>query len=221
LAAQAYGHDPVLVVTPADQTVYNSVAFTQAMQHAVREAASGSLVVLGITPDSPETGYGYIQAQGCDPGVAGATLPVQRFVEKPDEGTVQQYLDAGGYYWNAGRFVLKALVWLNALAKFRPDMLQATRTALEQRREYGRFIRPGEEAFKAISTESIDRAVMENAPDEGLPVKIVPLDACWSDLGAWDAVCNVLTKDEEGARMWAMCCAPTATIPLCTPTAAW
>jgi mannose-1-phosphate guanylyltransferase/mannose-6-phosphate isomerase len=194
LAAQSSGQDPVLVVTPADQTVVNSSAFTHAMQQAIEEAALGTIVILGITPDRPETGYGYIQVK------AGteAALSVQRFVEKPDASTAQSYLDAGGYFWNAGMFVLKASVWLKALEQFRPDILQATRTSWEQRREDGHFVRPGEDAFKAIPSESIDYAVMEHAPAAGLPIKMVPLDAGWSDLGAWDAVWSVLPKDATG-----------------------
>ena len=195
LAAQASGQDPVLVVTPADQTVSNTQAFTQAMQQAIHEAASGTIVILGITPDRPETGYGYIQAEG---GAGSVPLPVQRFVEKPDAATAQSYLDAGTYFWNAGMFVLKASVWLQALAQFRPDILEATRAAWDQRQEDGHFIRPGAEAFKAIPAESIDYAVMEHSPGAGLSIKMVPLDAGWSDLGAWDAVWNVLPKDAAG-----------------------
>jgi mannose-1-phosphate guanylyltransferase/mannose-6-phosphate isomerase len=195
LAAQSSGQDPVLLVTPADQAVVNTTAFTQAMQQAIEEAAEGTIVILGITPDRPETGYGYIQADG---GAGSAAVPVKRFVEKPDGATAQTYLDAGSYFWNAGMFVLKASVWLNALAQFRPDILRATRTAWDQRREDGHFIRPGEEAFKAIPSESIDYAVMEHVPGAGLPIKMVPLDAGWSDLGAWDAVWSVLPKDATG-----------------------
>jgi mannose-1-phosphate guanylyltransferase/mannose-6-phosphate isomerase len=194
LAAQSSGKDPVLVVTPADQTVVNSSAFTHAMQQAIEESTLGTIVILGITPDRPETGYGYIQVKGS----ASTTLPVQRFVEKPDAATAQSYLDAGGYFWNAGMFVLKASVWLKALEEFRPDILQATRTAWEQRREDGHFVRPDEETFKAIPSESIDYAVMEHAPSAGLPIKMVPLDAGWSDLGAWDAVWGALPKDTTG-----------------------
>ncbi len=196
LAAQADGQNPVLVVTPADQTVANSAAFTQAMQQAIYEAASGTIVILGITPDRPETGYGYIQAN--EHGGSASSLPVQRFVEKPDAATAQSYLEAGSYFWNAGMFVLKASVWLKALEQFRPDILQATRSAWDERQVDGHFIRPGADAFKAIPAESIDYAVMEHAPGAGLPVKMVPLDAGWSDLGAWDAVWNVLPKDSAG-----------------------
>ena len=199
LAAQASGQDPVMVVTPADQTVANTVAFTQAMQAAAREAASGSIVILGITPDTPETGYGYIQA------AAEATEPtmlVQRFVEKPNAATAKQYLAEGGYYWNAGMFVLKASVWLKALERFRPDILRATTLAWEQRNTDANpatpFERPSKAEFTAIPAESIDYAVMERCPGSKYPVKMVPLDAGWSDLGAWDAVWSVLPKDPSG-----------------------
>jgi mannose-1-phosphate guanylyltransferase/mannose-6-phosphate isomerase len=195
LAAQGEGHDQLLVVTPADQTVVNTAVFIQAMRHAILEAASGTIVILGITPDRPETGYGYIQA---DVAAGSTALPVKRFVEKPDAATAQSFLDASGYFWNAGMFVLKASVWLKALEQFRPEILQATRTAWVERREDSNFIRPGKDAFKAIPSESIDNAVMEHATGAGLSIKMVPLDAGWSDLGAWDAVWSVLPKDATG-----------------------
>lgn len=199
LAAQQNGSDPVLVVTPADQTVIDQVAFTVAMQNAIREAATGSIVILGIMPDRPETGYGYIQASA---GTNEAAMSVQRFVEKPDVSTAQQYLDEGGYYWNAGMFVLKASVWLQALEQFRPDILQATTQAWAKRNTEANsatpFIRPGKAEFAAIPAESVDYAVMEHCPGSPFAIKMVPLDAGWSDLGAWDAVWNVLPKDEHG-----------------------
>jgi mannose-1-phosphate guanylyltransferase/mannose-6-phosphate isomerase len=195
LAAQAEGNDPVLVVTPADQTVANTSAFTQVMQQAIRVASDGSIVILGVTPDRPETGYGYIQAQAQND--AGA-MSVQRFVEKPNADTAQQYLNEGGYYWNAGMFVLKASVWLKALAAFRPDIANATTDAWNGKSQDKVFVRPGKAEFIAIPSESIDYAVMERCPDSNFPIKMVPLDAGWNDLGAWDAVWNVLPKDDQG-----------------------
>lgn len=199
LAAIADGLDPVLVVTPADQSVGNTEAFTQAMQEAVREASKGCIVILGITPHTPEIGYGYIQA------TAEAQEPamlVQRFVEKPNVATAQQYLAEGGYYWNAGMFVLKASVWLKALGQFRPDIFRATAAAWEQRSTDTNpatpFVRPGKAEFSAIPSESIDYAVMERCPGSEYLIKMVPLDAGWSDLGAWDAVWSVLPKDPHG-----------------------
>ena len=194
LAAVENGDDPVLVVTPADQTVANASAFNGAMHDAVRQAAEGAIVILGVTPDRPETGYGYIQTV-----VAPTpTLVVERFVEKPDVATARQYLANGGYFWNAGMFVLKASVWLKAIENFRPDIAAATRAAWSQRSSDAAFMRPGKVEFAAIPSDSIDYAVMERCPGSRFPIRMAPLNAGWSDLGAWDAVWSVLPKDEQG-----------------------
>lgn len=198
LSAQQGGIDPVLVVTPADQMVEDNGAFTRAMHQAIREAEKGGVVVLGITPDRPEIGYGYIQARPSSSGV----MFVQRFVEKPDIFSAKQYLEEGGYFWNAGIFVLKASVWLRALEQFRPDILQATTKAWELRSDDTKpespFIRPGQSEFEAIPSESIDYAVMERCPGTAFHMNLVPLDAGWSDLGSWETVWKALTKDESG-----------------------
>ncbi len=194
LAAVEKGEDPVLVVTPADQTIAHAAAFNSAMHDAIRQAAEGTVVILGVTPDRPETGYGYIQAV-----VAPTpTLVVERFVEKPDAPTAHQYLEAGGYYWNAGMFVLKASVWLKAIESFRPDIAAATRAAWALRSSDAAFVRPGKAEFAVIPSDSIDYAVMERCPGSQFPIRMAPLDAGWSDLGAWDAVWSVLPKDDEG-----------------------
>ncbi|SFP56052.1 mannose-1-phosphate guanylyltransferase / mannose-6-phosphate isomerase [Ectopseudomonas toyotomiensis] len=164
------------------------------MYRAVESAVEGNIVILGITPDRPETGYGYIKVTSDKEVVA----TVERFVEKPDRDTAQAYLDEGGYYWNAGLFVLKASVWLAALESFRPDILQASVKSWAGKRIDGVFIRPDKEAFTAIPSESIDYAVMEKCPGSALPIKMLPLDAGWSDLGAWDAVWSVSPKDDKG-----------------------
>ncbi len=203
LAAMEQGQDPVLVVTPADQTIGDLAAFTQAMQVAIRDAAQGSIVILGIQPDRPETGYGYIQAQApSEPTDTLGTQSVLRFVEKPDAATAQRYLEDGGYFWNAGMFVLKASVWLAALERFRPAIARASREAwtarTSDRNSMGHFIRPGKTQFAAIPSESVDYAVMEHCPQSEFLLKMVPLAAGWSDLGAWDAVWKVLPKDADG-----------------------
>jgi len=194
LAAVENGGDPVLVVTPADQAVADASTFNGAMHNAIRQAAEGAIVILGVLPDRPETGYGYIQA------VVAPTpaLVVQRFVEKPDEATARQYLAEGGYYWNAGMFVLKASIWLQAIESFRPDIAATTRAAWGQRSTDVTFVRPGREEFAAIPSVSIDYAVMERCPGSRFPICMTPLEAGWSDLGAWDAVWSVLPKDPNG-----------------------
>jgi mannose-1-phosphate guanylyltransferase/mannose-6-phosphate isomerase len=195
-AAMENGQDPVLVVSPADQTVIDGDAFTAALQLAVRTAADGAIAILGITPDKPETGYGYIRAEAS--GIEGGAARVAQFVEKPDMATAERYLASGDYYWNSGMFVLRASVWLKALAKFRPDILAATKTAWEGRQPDAHFVRPTKEAFLAVPSESVDYAVMERCPGSEFDIRMVPLTAGWNDLGAWDAVWAVAEKDAAG-----------------------
>jgi mannose-1-phosphate guanylyltransferase/mannose-6-phosphate isomerase len=201
LAAVQNGQDPVLAVTPADQTITNPAAFTAAVQQAIAQAEQDNIVILGVIPDKPETGYGYIQVARHGEERSDAAiqpLTVQTFVEKPDLPTAQRYLSEGGYYWNSGMFVLKASVWLAAIEQFAPAILQATRTAWDARKTDGAFVRPGKAEFEAIPSESVDYAVMEYCPGSAFPIKMVALEAGWSDLGAWDAVWQVQQKDVHG-----------------------
>jgi len=199
LFAQDLGNDPILVVTPADQTVTNPAAFTKALQNSIQIAQEGAIAILGITPTAPETGYGYIKVQG---QAAHQGFTVERFVEKPNEATAKQYLAEGGYFWNGGMFVLKASVWLAALKEFRPDILLATEKAWQAKVQDASgdtvFVRPGKELFNTIPSESIDYAVIEKCPGSKLPMKMVELDAGWNDLGAWDAVWQVGKQDQDG-----------------------
>jgi len=188
LQAAEDGTDPVLVVTPADQTVTDAAAFTAALARAVRAAAEGAIVILGVTPDRPETGYGYVRTDG---------ERVAQFVEKPNLATAEQYLASGGYFWNAGMFVLRASAWLAALQRFRPDILGACRAAWAARSSDASFVRPGEGEFAAVPAESVDYAVMERCPGV-LDIRMEPLAAGWNDLGAWEAVWQVAPKDANG-----------------------
>jgi mannose-1-phosphate guanylyltransferase/mannose-6-phosphate isomerase len=205
LAALEQGADPVMVVTPADQTVTDTAAFTVAIQTALREAHSGTIVILGVTPDRVETGYGYIQATPSKTSVSDGfahLLQVKAFVEKPNQETAENYIDQGDYYWNSGIFVLKASVWMAALERFRQDISLGTRAAWTTRTTDSNtdnlFVRPGKVEFSAIPSESVDYSVMEHCPGSDFSIKMVPLNAGWSDLGAWDAVWNVLPKDSQG-----------------------
>jgi mannose-1-phosphate guanylyltransferase/mannose-6-phosphate isomerase len=197
--------DPILIVTPADQTVKNTAAFTKALQAAVSIAQEGAIAILGITPTAPETGYGYIKTNLSDNrgDVKGAgVFTVECFVEKPNAATAKQYLAEGGYFWNGGMFVLKASVWLAALKGFRPDILAATEKSWQSKVQDSSadavFVRPGKDLFNAIPSESIDYAVIEKCPGSKFPIKMVELDAGWNDLGAWDAVWQVGKQDGQG-----------------------
>ncbi len=195
--------DPILVITPADQTIQNSAAFTKALQNCVDVVAADNsnktIAILGITPTSPQTGYGYIKVKG---DAFNDAYTVERFVEKPNEATAKQYLAEGGYFWNGGMFVLRASTWLAALNEFRPDIAHSTQAAWNGRAidQSGdvQFIRPDQELFKSIPSASIDYAVIEKCPGSKFIVKMVELDAGWNDLGAWDAVWQVGNQDQNG-----------------------
>ena len=198
----ANGQDPILVITPADQTIQNQSAFTKALQDSIQavESNPNAIAVLGITPTAPETGYGYIQRSSVKD--QNNAYRVDRFVEKPDSKTAQTYLADGSYLWNSGMFVLKASTWLAALEEFHPDIFDASQKAWQAKSEDNAdgvgFIRPGKEEFTNIPSESIDYAVIEKCPQSPFPIKMVELDAGWNDLGAWDAVWQVGRQDENG-----------------------
>jgi mannose-1-phosphate guanylyltransferase/mannose-6-phosphate isomerase len=195
LCAEASGDDPVLVVTPSDQTIIDGDAYTAVVHRAIEVAGAGGIVMLGITADRPETGYGYIAAEATD---ASGVLRVVRFEEKPDAETAVGYVAAGGYFWNSGIFVLRASTWLAALGHCEPAMLQACRRAWDARSHDGSFVRPGAAEFDAVVADSIDYAVIEHCVGGTWPLAMLRLDAGWSDLGAWESVWQVSEKDERG-----------------------
>jgi len=196
LQAIEQGEDPILVVTPSDQTVQDHAAFTATLQAAIRDAASGAIVILGIMPDAPVTGYGYIKRYA-DKNKHGA-YRVAQFTEKPDAATAQAYVDSGDYAWNSGMFVLRASTWLKALQHFHPEMVAATLQAFTNKTRDAQFVRPDAAAFASIPSDSVDYAVLERCPDSAFEIHMLPLDAGWNDLGAWDAVWQVGERDAHG-----------------------
>lgn len=190
------GDDPVLVVTPADQKIKDLKNFTLALHNSIKLAQKGEIVVLGIKPSSPETGFGYIKYKNSC-GVFGE-FEVNRFEEKPDLKKAKQYIASGNYVWNSGMFVLKASVWLNALKYFRADIEEVMQQAFLRAKEDLSFIRPDAGLFSKILGDSIDYAVIEKCPQSKFAIKMIPLEAGWSDLGAWNAVWHLGEKDDLG-----------------------
>jgi mannose-1-phosphate guanylyltransferase/mannose-6-phosphate isomerase len=194
-----------MLIGPADQTIQNLNSFVKALRDCVAvvndDKSKQTISILGITPTSPQTGYGYIK-RNSHQGINGEYL-VERFVEKPSARTAEDYIANGGYLWNSGMFVMHVSTWLAALEEFRDDILQATKASwtgriVDQAGEIP-FTRPNKEAFKVIPNESIDYAVIERCPEsKNFNVKVVELDAGWNDLGAWDAVWQAGKQDECG-----------------------
>jgi mannose-1-phosphate guanylyltransferase/mannose-6-phosphate isomerase len=195
LQAVQKGEDPILVVTPADQTVQDQASFTKSLHHAIEAASKGAIVVLGIKPTKPDTGFGYIKKDKSEDEHHAFT--VLNFTEKPDLATAEAYIKSGDYFWNGGMFVLRASVWLKAIQHFSPEIYEVTLKSFNQKTEDDLFIRPDENLFKLIPANSIDYAVIEKCPSSNFEIKMVELDAGWNDLGSWDAVWQVGDKDKN------------------------
>ena len=190
--ARKSGGDPVLMVLPSDHIFTRPEAFKGSALIAAQAAAQDKLVTFGILPTQAETGYGYLKV-GQATNLAGVNQ-VAQFVEKPDLTTAEQYVASGDYFWNSGMFMFKASAYLEALAKFQPEMLKQCELAYSNAKVDLDFIRLDEDAMTKCPSDSVDYAVMEKTDKAAM----VTLDAGWNDVGAWSAVWQVLPKDDHG-----------------------
>ena len=183
LACFALEPEEIVLVTPSDHLIEDEESYLEAIRQASSLAEQNYLVTFGITPQYPETGFGYIEADGND---------VRAFKEKPDLTTAQRYLEAGNYYWNSGMFCFKAGLFLQELNRYAPDIYATSHTAYTEAK-YDEMIRIHHKDMVAIPEESIDYAVMEKSDR----VKVIPSDIGWSDLGSFDALYEALPKDKD------------------------
>ena len=194
--AKTHGDDALLLVLAADHLIANQAAFESAVHDAVQMAKGGKLVTFGIHPHAPETGFGYIHADG---------NRVIRFVEKPSLDNAQAYLDAGDYWWNSGMFCFAAGSLLREMRQHCPDILALTEACLAQSQQtVGVGANTGmshtelaAESFARVPDISIDYAVMEKSN----MVAVVPCNIGWSDIGSWNAVSELTTADADGNRV--------------------
>jgi mannose-1-phosphate guanylyltransferase/mannose-6-phosphate isomerase len=183
--------DAVMLLLPADHLINDVPAFHAAVAEGLKAVALGRLVTFGIVPDSPHTGYGYIQRGDA---LAGTTArQVARFVEKPDAATAQRFLASGDHFWNSGMFLFSARQFVEELEQYRPDMLAACRRALEGGEHDLDFCRLDKAAFADCPSDSIDYALMERTPNAA----VVPAEIGWNDIGAWSALWDVGLKDAD------------------------
>ena len=185
--------EALMLVLPADHLIGDVDAFHAAIRIAAEAAKNGHLTTFGIVAAIPETGYGYIQ-KGAPLADPKGAFQVAAFVEKPDSTTAQQYVDSGDYFWNSGMFLFRAADFLNELQTLRPDILEASRAALDAATLDLDFVRLDPAAFDACPSESVDYAVMEHTRCAAM----VPADMAWNDIGAWSALWNVAVKDDLG-----------------------
>ncbi len=190
LMLTAQDNDALMLILPADHVIMDPAGLATAIHQAAALAANGSLVTFGITPDAPETGYGYILAG--DAIVGGPCHKVARFVEKPDAARAQEYLAAGVYLWNSGMFLFSAAQYLSELERLQPDMVSACRAALGRANAEQDFLRLEEAPFAAMTGDSIDYAVMEDCAEAA----VMPIDVGWSDVGSWRALWQVAARGD-------------------------
>ena len=195
--AETNGNDPILVVVPADQTISDNKAFSKTLESAIKAATNNSIVILGIKPNAPNTGYGYIKTTD-NIGEFGE-FSVERFIEKPNLAKAKEYFKAGHYFWNGGIFVVKASIWLKAINQFRSDIYSGTNEAWLKKSVDGEFIRPDSALYKSIPADSIDFSVIEKCPNsQNFNIQMIPLAAGWNDLGSWEAFFQSNKVDEFG-----------------------
>ena len=188
--------DPILVVIPSDQVLENT-EFQKAVLAAREACENGEIVLLGIRPTYPETGYGYIETE--INSAENAPVGVARFVEKPNSEKAEEYVKSGTYLWNSGIFILKASTWLKALELCRPDIALAARKAWKDRREFSqKETTVNRESFIQIPSESVDYAVLEHCKAKGIGLKVLAFMGRWTDLGSWQSVWQTTPKDENG-----------------------
>ncbi|MGH9627735.1 MAG: mannose-1-phosphate guanylyltransferase [Bryobacteraceae bacterium] len=196
LAAQilhSQDENAVMGVFPADHLIVQQEAYQRLLEPAFRAAEEGKIGVIGIQPRWPETGYGYIEfEEGVQPGLPQA-VPVKSFHEKPKKEVAEKYVAAGNFYWNAGMFFWKTAVLLDALRKYQPKTSQLLASLPRFGSE--EFEAHLAEAFPRCENISIDHAVLEKAVNvAGVPAG----DIGWSDVGSWNAVYELMPRDECG-----------------------
>jgi len=188
LACLGLTDDELILVTPADHLILDLPAYEEALKEGILLAETGAIVTFGIHPEWPETGYGYIHAEGST---------VLAFKEKPDVITAQEYVSSGHFYWNSGIFLFHAGVFLSELSFWQPDVLDACRFAMMDVEKGADFVRVREAAMMGIPKISVDYAVMEKSH----LIRMVASDISWSDLGSFEALHDALPEDENGNVM--------------------
>lgn len=182
-------HNEVIFVSPADHVIRSGKEFSQCVDFAITLARRDKLVTFGILPSKPETGYGYIEAEEKN----NNEYEVISFKEKPELALAKAYLKAGNYYWNSGMFAFTIGLMLAELNRYQPEIVKLLET------DYEKVIGN----FGAMPNISIDYAIAERSTS----VMMVPLTCYWNDIGSWDAIYEVLEKDEAGNSLDGDCLA--------------
>jgi mannose-1-phosphate guanylyltransferase/mannose-6-phosphate isomerase len=183
--------DAVLLVLSADHNILNTQSFHESIGIAVQQAQHSKLVVFGVTPTHPNTGYGYLKIKS-DSGKK--FIPVDEFVEKPNKIFAEKYIQDEHYFWNSGMFVFEPEFFINELSIYSKDIVGAIQTSYNNSNKDLDFIRLEKKSFESSPSLSIDYALMEKSKN----VIMVPLKADWSDVGSWETLNEIEKKDSNG-----------------------
>lgn len=190
LVAAQEGRECLMLASPSDHLITDNAAFVATVQRGVEAAQAGKIVTFGISPDRPETGYGYLEiGKG-----SGPAHPLERFIEKPGLARAEAMLAAGGYLWNAGIFLYTANTLIEAFETHQPAMLALVQKAVAQAQPDLGFLRLAPEPWETCEDTSIDFAIMEQADN----LVVVEHTGDWSDLGGWEAVLQHSKLDGDG-----------------------
>jgi mannose-1-phosphate guanylyltransferase len=182
--------DPILLVLSADHLINDIKKFHNSIQIAREIAKQGKMIALGIKPNKPEIGYGYIEVDNSD---KNEYYNIISFTEKPDLKVAQNYLDSENHYWNSGIFLFKASTYLNELEKYEPEIYDLCKKSCIKTSKDLDFTRLNKEIFIKCPNKSIDYAVMEKT---NLGV-VVPFEGSWNDIGSWKTLWDSKSKDSN------------------------
>jgi len=184
------GQDPILLVLSADHLIINNDKFHKSIEIATKIADEGKMVAIGVKPNKPEIGYGYIEVNNLE---KNEYYDIISFTEKPNLKNANKYLDSENYYWNSGIFMFKASAYLKELEIYEPEIYTICKKSCLKASKDLDFIRLNNEEFDKCPEKSIDYAVMEKT-NSGV---VVPFDGGWSDIGSWESLWDSKSKDSN------------------------
>ena len=197
-ALHCLDEDPLLLVMPSDHKIFDISSFLRAVESAKIFAEEGNLLTFGISPNNPETGYGYIKSKKplIKNGLKGEEI--EEFIEKPSKEIAEKLIKSDYYYWNSGIYLFKASTIINEIEKYSPDIISSCRNALKYKTKDLYFEKIDKESFQSCPNISIDNAVMEKTR---LGI-VFSLDVGWSDIGGWKSFWENSVKDENGNALF-------------------
>lgn len=190
-AANIAKEDSLLLVLPSDHLIQSDEGFKDLIKNALDESNKDNLIIFGIKPNYPHTGYGYISTNQID---NKSYLSVESFEEKPNYDLAKKYIKDKKYYWNSGMFMFHKDTYLQELKKYNSDIYDAVKKSIPHDPDEKKEVLLDKFEFELCPSDSIDYAVLEKTKN----AVCFPMDISWSDLGSWKSIYDVANKDKNG-----------------------